>query len=78
MELLTHSLNFYFSTFELLTQNWKMKNLTSSYEVEAEKEKVSLRVNNSKLKINRWLNSYFITFELLTRGWKIKMSTLSY
>ena len=30
-EILTRRLNFYFSTFELLTQSWKIKISTSSY-----------------------------------------------
>ena len=30
-ELLTRRFNFYFSTFELLTRSWKIKNNTSSY-----------------------------------------------
>ena len=30
-ELLTREFNFYFSTFELLTRTWKIKNYASSY-----------------------------------------------
>ena len=70
-ELLTHRLNFYFSTFELITRILTNNNNSST---------------NSKLKNKKfhfelqtqWVNFYFITFELLTRGRKIKSFTSSY
>ena len=49
-ELLTRKLNFEISTFELITQKWEIKSFTSSYHLEAKKQKISLRVSDSTLK----------------------------
>ena len=72
-ELLTRRLNFYFSNFELLTRCWKILNFTSSYQLEVEKWRVSVRfellfyrfrVTNSRLKNKKF------HLELLARSWK--------
>ena len=57
---------------KLLTQRRKIKNYTSSYQLEVQKSKVLLRVTKSKIKL------FFFTFELLTRSGKIKSYTSSY
>ena len=49
-EFLTQRFNFYFSTFELLTRSWKIKNYTASYWLEVGKYLFSLRVTNSVVK----------------------------
>ena len=67
LELLAWRLNFYFSTFKLLTPSWKVKVFISSYWLEVEKQKVLLRVTNSKLKKKKKFH-----FEILAQSWKIK------
>ena len=67
-KLLTQWLNFCFSTFELLTPNWKAKN--------------SLRITNSKVKLlflHFWLNNSKLKnkkmhFGLLFQSWKYQVT----
>ena len=85
IKFITRWLNFYFSTFELLTPSWKIKSFTLHYLLEVEKLKVLLWVSNSKLKnkmflfvlLTQWVNFYIFTFKLLTQSWKTKSFTLS-
>ena len=79
-------LNFYFSTFELITRGWKIKGFISSYYLEAEKLKVLLRDTNSMGKLlfyhfrvtSSWLKNKKFHFALLTQNWKKESSTSSY
>ena len=71
---------------KLLTQRRKIKNYTSSYQLEVQKSKVSLRVTKSKIKLfffyflvtNLKSKNKKLHFELLTRSGKIKSYTSSY